>query len=102
MSTSVRPPHALAHGALGCPSADEQAQQDVCSALARTPGLDATRLGVSLTETGDIELTGRVPSKRQRELALRVARRVAAGRSVHARLELSRAARAQSSQPDRE
>jgi osmotically-inducible protein OsmY len=101
MNTSVRPPHALAHGALGCPSADEQAQQDVCSALSRTPGLDATKLGVSLSEAGDIELTGQVRSKRQRDLALRVARRVAIGRPVHSRLELSRS-RAQASQRDRE
>jgi osmotically-inducible protein OsmY len=89
MNASARPPHALVHGALGCPSADEQAQQDVCASLLRTPGLDASSVGVSLTETGDLELTGRVPSKRQRDLALRVARRVAAGRGVRSRLELS-------------
>ncbi|MET0411778.1 MAG: BON domain-containing protein [Polyangiaceae bacterium] len=89
MNTSARPPHALAHGALGCPSADEQAQQDVCAALSRTPGLDATQLGVSLNEAGDVELIGAVPSKRQRDLALRVARRVAGSRCVHSHLELS-------------
>lgn len=90
MNTTPHSRHALAHGALGCPSADEQAQQDVCSALSRTPGLDATGLGVSLDEAGEVQLIGAVPCKRQRDLALRVARRVAGSRPVHSRIELLR------------
>jgi osmotically-inducible protein OsmY len=86
-------PHPTAHGAIGCPSADEQAQQDVCARLLSTPGLDASRLGVSLNAQGQIELTGHVPSKRQRELALRVARIAAGGRGVRSRLQLSGASR---------
>lgn len=84
-------PHPSAHGAIGCPSADEQAQQDVCARLLSTPGLDASRLGVSLNAQGQIELSGQVPSKRQRELALRVARIAAGARGVRSRLELSSA-----------
>jgi osmotically-inducible protein OsmY len=86
------PVHQVTHGAIGCPSADEQAQQDVCARLLDTPGLDTSQLGVALTPQGQIELTGRVPSKRQRELALRVARIAAGGRGVRSRVRLAGAA----------
>ena len=67
MIAQERSARVIAHGALGRPSADEQAQQDVCASLLATPRLDASRLGVSLSETGELELTGQVRSERQRD-----------------------------------
>jgi osmotically-inducible protein OsmY len=79
----------ILHGALGCPSYDEQCQQDVCAALLGTAGLDATRIGVSITRLGQVSLSGSVRNKSQRNLALRIARTAAGGRTVISRLRLS-------------
>jgi osmotically-inducible protein OsmY len=81
--------HDILHGAIGCPSYDEQCQQDVCAALLATAGLDATRIGVGLTASGHVTLSGIVRSKRQRDLALRIARRCAGRRKVISHLRLS-------------
>lgn len=76
------------HGALGRPSPDEQAQQDVCAELLATPGLDCRHLGVALEAGGQLRLTGSVPSRRQRQLALSVARAHAGDRDVRCALTL--------------
>lgn len=71
----------LAHGALGCPSRDELAQQDICAALLSTPGLDARHIEVEMTGAG-VLLRGAVASPDDRARALWIARRIAAPRPV--------------------
>jgi hypothetical protein len=75
------------HGALGCPSVDELAQQDICAALLSTPGLDARRVEVEMTGDG-VLLRGKVARPEDRAWALRVARRIAAPRPVREKLAL--------------
>jgi BON domain-containing protein len=77
-----------ARGALGRLSHDEQRQQDVCAALLRIPGLDASGIVVGAFEHGWVTLLGRVSTRRQRQLAVQVARRNAGGSAVRCLLEL--------------
>lgn len=76
------------HGALGCPSLDELAQQDICAALLSTPGLDARQIEVEMTGAG-VLLRGKVARPEDRGWALRIARRIAAPRSVREELALA-------------
>lgn len=71
----------IVHGALGRPSQDELAQQDICAALLATPGLDARRIEVEMTAAG-VLLRGAVASHDDRAQALRIAKRLAAPRPV--------------------
>jgi hypothetical protein len=94
MSTTEAPkdrhegaPAKVVHGALGCPSVDELAQQDICAALLATPGLDARHIEVEMTGHG-VLLRGTVARPRDRAWALRVARRIAAPRPVREALTL--------------
>jgi HSP20 family molecular chaperone IbpA len=77
----------VVHGALGCPSVDELAQQDICAALLATPGLDARHIEVEMSGPG-VLLRGTVARPGDREWALRVARRIAAPRPVRETLTL--------------
>jgi len=77
----------IVHGALGCPSRDELAQQDICAALLSAPDLDARHVEVVMTAAG-VLLRGTIASAGERERALRIATRVAAPRSVRDALTL--------------
>jgi hypothetical protein len=77
----------VARGAIGRLSHDDQLQQDVCAALLRTPGLDASRIVVGAFEHGWVTLLGRVSTRRQRQLAVQVARRSVGGSAVRCLLE---------------
>jgi hypothetical protein len=77
----------VVHGALGCPSLDELAQQDICAALLSTPGLDARHIEVEMTGDG-VLLRGTVARPEDRARALRVATRIAAPRPVREALAL--------------
>lgn len=57
MKLSLTPP-SITHGAVGCPSQDEQLQQDVCATLIATPGLDARAIEVGLLGHGRVWLGG--------------------------------------------
>ena len=77
----------LMRGAIGCPSPDELAQQDICSALLSTRGLDARHIEVEMTASG-VLLRGYVADADARAQALRIARRLAAPRPVREELQL--------------
>jgi osmotically-inducible protein OsmY len=77
------------HGAVGRLSGDEEMQQSIYSELLRTPGLDGRGIQVAVLAHGEVTLLGTVPTSHERELALRVARAQAGGRSVRAGLELA-------------
>jgi BON domain-containing protein len=79
---ALRGPGVVARGAVGRLSHDEQLQQDVCAALLRTPGLDASRIVVGAFEHGWVTLLGRVSTRRQRQLTVQVARLSVARLSV--------------------
>jgi osmotically-inducible protein OsmY len=79
--------HELVHGALGRPSRDELAQQDICAALLSTPGLDARRIEVEMTAAG-VLLRGTVAGPDDRAWALRIAKRIAAPRPVREALSV--------------
>ena len=71
----------IVHGALGCPSLDESAQQDICTALLSTPGLDARHIAVEMTSAG-VVLRGTIARAADRAWALGIATRIAAPRPV--------------------
>jgi hypothetical protein len=77
----------IVHGALGCPSVDELAQQDICAALLATPGLDARYIEVEMTAAG-VLLRGKIVRPDDRAWALQIARRRAAPRPVREALTL--------------
>ena len=81
-------PRELVHGALGCPSLDEIAQQDICAALLAAPGLDAREIEVEMTTAG-VLLRGTVATADDRARAICIARRVAAPRLVSDALRLN-------------
>jgi osmotically-inducible protein OsmY len=78
----------IVHGALGCPSRDELAQQDICAALLSTPGLDARHIEVEMTATG-VLLRGHVAHPDDRTRALWIAKRIAGPRPVREALTLA-------------
>jgi hypothetical protein len=78
----------IVHGALGCPSLDELAQQEICAALLSTPGLDARHIEVEMTGAG-VLLRGTVARRDDRARALWVASRIAAPRPVREELALA-------------
>ena len=91
-------PNELVHGALGRPSHDELAQQDICAALLSTPGLDARHIEVEMTGTC-VLLRGSVDCPDDRERALAVARRIAAPRPTREVLTVLQRTTAQGAAP---
>lgn len=77
----------LVHGAIGCPSHDEILQQDICASLLAAKDIDARDIEVQMTGAG-VLLQGTVPTGRDRERALQIARTLAGTWAVREALTL--------------